>query len=68
MHFRFGNALSQFVLHIHTDYTKKESLGRKGVGTAFLRVPTEKSTLLANVFIGLFYGIQMTLRDAFLPD
>ena len=26
-------------------YTNKQSLGRKGVGTAFLRDPTEKSTV-----------------------
>ena len=30
---RFGNALSQFILHIHIKYTNKQSLRTKGVGT-----------------------------------
>jgi len=38
-------------MHIHTlKYTNKQRLRGKGVGTAFPRVPTEKTLMLPGMF------------------
>jgi len=42
-HWEVWERIITFALHVDIKYTNKQSLGRKGVGTAFPRVPADKA-------------------------
>jgi len=55
---------------VHIKYTNKKSLGRKGVGTAFPNIPTEKNTAssncrpcLYNTNLKLYYRFQQYWKE-----